>query len=107
VRRCHIVGRKGSRLSRHERRKKKERFRETKWGRAGDGPAVIFRCDAITGEPFTARLMGAAGLCAGALLRNLRHDPAPDMRGGRASQARVSHAYATNLILMGGDLVYQ
>jgi len=35
---------------------------EAKRGGAGDGPAVIFRCDAITGEPFTARLMGGGRL---------------------------------------------
>jgi len=35
---------------------------EAKRGGAGDGPAVLFRCDAITGEPFTARLMGGGRL---------------------------------------------
>ena len=35
---------------------------EANRGGAGDGPAVLFRCDAITGEPFTARLMGGGRL---------------------------------------------
>jgi hypothetical protein len=35
---------------------------EAKRGGAGDGPAVIFLCDATTGEPGGALLMGGGGL---------------------------------------------
>jgi len=35
---------------------------EAKHGGAGDGPAVIFLCDATTGEPGAALLMGGGGL---------------------------------------------
>jgi len=35
---------------------------EAKRGGAGDGPAVIFLCDATTGEQGAALLMGGGGL---------------------------------------------
>jgi hypothetical protein len=35
---------------------------EAKHGGAGDGPAVIFLCDATTCEPGAALLMGGGGL---------------------------------------------
>ena len=35
---------------------------EAKRGGAGDGPAVIFLCDATTGEPGAALLIGGGGL---------------------------------------------
>ena len=35
---------------------------EAKHGGAGDGPAVIFLCDATTGEPGAALLIGGGGL---------------------------------------------
>jgi len=35
---------------------------EAKRGGAGDDPAVIFLCDATTGEPGAALLMGSGGL---------------------------------------------
>ena len=35
---------------------------EAKHGGAGDGPTVIYICDATTGEPGAALLMGGGGL---------------------------------------------
>ena len=40
---------------------------EAKHGGAGDGPAVIFLCDATTGEPGAALLIGGGGLARGAV----------------------------------------
>lgn len=41
-------------------RKRLERL-EGKCGGAGHGPAVIFLCDADTGEPFAALMKGGGG----------------------------------------------
>jgi len=56
---------------------------EAKRGGAGDGPAMIFLCDATTGEPDGALLMGGGGLV---------REP------GKAADAFMARAGAAKLI---------